>query len=164
MVAELFLEYPNSVRKQRQRELISPARSTSNAPDVGVVWAGCTYPGSSSIESTKNSVAAKELSKKGGNHGVRSSRFRQQIFHFGKKRAKTDEDKEQRRIEPVLRNCPDAQSSRERKQKDVETLEEGRSRLAESNAAARVRVAVVEESHKSFSEQLGEMEKTLKRY
>ncbi|KAG0640072.1 hypothetical protein HOY80DRAFT_866059, partial [Tuber brumale] len=65
-----------------------------------------------------------------------------------RKRAKTAEEKEQRRIERVLRNRAAAQSSRERKQKEVEAMEEERSRLAESNAQLSARLADLEDANR----------------
>lgn len=50
-----------------------------------------------------------------------------------RKRAKTEAEKEQRRIERVLRNRAAAQSSRERKRKEVEALEDVKNGLESSN-------------------------------
>ncbi|KAG0640267.1 hypothetical protein HOY80DRAFT_1070100 [Tuber brumale] len=47
-----------------------------------------------------------------------------------RQRAKTAEEKEQRRIERILRNRAAAQSSRQRKQKDEQALRDQRTRLA----------------------------------
>ncbi|KAG0137719.1 hypothetical protein HOY82DRAFT_647017 [Tuber indicum] len=80
------------------------------------------------------------------------------------KRAKTEEEKEQRRIERILRNHAAAQSSRERKQKEVEVTRKERQHLADCNADMRVRLAAVEESNQSLRQQLGEMQQMLKRY
>lgn len=52
-----------------------------------------------------------------------------------RKRAKTEAEKEQRRIERVLRNRAAAQSSRERKRKEVEALEDVKNDLAKNNEA-----------------------------
>lgn len=54
-----------------------------------------------------------------------------------RKRAKTEAEKEQRRIERVLRNRAAAQSSRERKRKEVEALEDVKNNLADENQALR---------------------------
>ncbi|KAL7621651.1 transcription factor that binds to CRE motif [Parahypoxylon ruwenzoriense] len=48
-----------------------------------------------------------------------------------RKRAKTEDEKEQRRVERVLRNRRAAQSSRERKRQEVEALEERNKQLEE---------------------------------
>lgn len=53
------------------------------------------------------------------------------------KRAKTEAEKEQRRIERVLRNRAAAQSSRERKRKEVEALEDVKNNLADENQSLR---------------------------
>ncbi|KAI5794424.1 hypothetical protein DFH27DRAFT_135709 [Peziza echinospora] len=52
-----------------------------------------------------------------------------------RKRAKTEAEKEQRRIERVLRNRAAAQSSRERKRKEVEALEDVKNNLADTNTS-----------------------------
>lgn len=57
----------------------------------------------------------------------------QLIIFFYRKRAKTEAEKEQRRIERVLRNRAAAQSSRERKRKEVEALEDVKNDLASQN-------------------------------
>jgi transcriptional activator HAC1 len=49
-----------------------------------------------------------------------------------RKRAKTEDEKEQRRVERVLRNRRAAQSSRERKRKEVEALEDKNKQLIEA--------------------------------
>jgi len=54
-----------------------------------------------------------------------------------RKRAKTEAEKEQRRIERVLRNRAAAQSSRERKRKEVEALEDVKNNLADENQSLR---------------------------
>ncbi|PWW75494.1 hypothetical protein C7212DRAFT_344855 [Tuber magnatum] len=81
-----------------------------------------------------------------------------------RKRAKTDEEKEQRRIERVLRNRAAAQSSRERKRKEVQALEEERTKLAESNADMRARLVAQEETNKALCRELEDMQQTVKRY
>ncbi|KAG0137784.1 hypothetical protein HOY82DRAFT_477373 [Tuber indicum] len=84
--------------------------------------------------------------------------------HPPRKRAKTDEEKEQRRVERMLRNRAAARSSRERKEKQVASMEEERRGLAESNASMRVRLAALEESNRLLREQLIAMKETLKGY
>ncbi|KZF21256.1 hypothetical protein L228DRAFT_249044 [Xylona heveae TC161] len=69
-----------------------------------------------------------------------------------RKRAKTDDEKEQRRIERVLRNRAAAQSSRERKRLEVEKLELERDDLAEENAQLR-------QEREQFLRQLRDMAK-----
>ncbi|KAM0351492.1 hypothetical protein ACHAPY_008482 [Fusarium culmorum] len=53
-----------------------------------------------------------------------------------RKRAKTEDEKEQRRVERVLRNRRAAQSSRERKRQEVEALEKRNQELEEAFMAA----------------------------
>ncbi|KAG0137731.1 hypothetical protein HOY82DRAFT_647045 [Tuber indicum] len=81
-----------------------------------------------------------------------------------RKRAKTEDEKEQRRIEQILRNRAAARSSRERKEKHAEALKEETKGLAESNDSLRDRLAVLEESNKELHQQLGALEQILKRY
>jgi transcriptional activator HAC1 len=63
-----------------------------------------------------------------------------------RKRAKTDDEKEQRRVERVLRNRRAAQSSRERKRLEVEALEERNKELENMlNSARQANLMLVEE-------------------
>ncbi|EYB21437.1 hypothetical protein FG05_11623 [Fusarium graminearum] len=55
---------------------------------------------------------------------------------LNRKRAKTEDEKEQRRVERVLRNRRAAQSSRERKRQEVEALEKRNQELEEAFMAA----------------------------
>ncbi|KAG0133442.1 hypothetical protein HOY82DRAFT_604937 [Tuber indicum] len=81
-----------------------------------------------------------------------------------RKRAKTEEEKEQRRIERILRNRAAARSSRERKENQIEALKEEWRGLAEGNASLRDQLTALEESNKALRQQLGAMEETVKRY
>ncbi|KAG0633776.1 hypothetical protein HOY80DRAFT_587165 [Tuber brumale] len=81
-----------------------------------------------------------------------------------RKRAKTAEEKEQRRIERVLRNRVAAQSSRERKEKQVEALKEEIAKMAERNAEKRDRLAALEKVNIALSGELEAMELTIKDY
>lgn len=67
---------------------------------------------------------------------------------FDRKRAKTDDEKEQRRIERVLRNRQAAQSSRERKRQEVEKLEGEKAAIEEQNQQLKERLMAVE--HEKF--------------
>ena len=64
------------------------------------------------------------------------------------KRAKTEDEKEQRRIERVLRNRQAAQSSRERKRQEVEKLEGEKHTIERQNYLLRQRLMQVE--HEKF--------------
>lgn len=67
-----------------------------------------------------------------------------------RKRAKTEDEKEQRRVERVLRNRRAAQSSRERKRLEVEALEERNKELeAMLRQVQQTNLALVEELHKA---------------
>ena len=58
-----------------------------------------------------------------------------------RKRAKTEDEKEQRRVERVLRNRRAAQSSRERKRQEVEALESEKRAIERRNADLEMRLA-----------------------
>lgn len=73
------------------------------------------------------------------------------MFHMltiTRKRAKTEDEKEQRRIERVLRNRQAAQSSRERKRQEVEKLEGEKSAIEAQNDMLKERLMAVE--HEKF--------------
>ena len=59
-----------------------------------------------------------------------------------RKRAKTEAEKEQRRIERVIRNRLAAHSSRERKRKEVECLEDQKSVIESENSRLRNQLVV----------------------
>ncbi|KAL9604345.1 MAG: hypothetical protein Q9219_000533 [cf. Caloplaca sp. 3 TL-2023] len=65
-----------------------------------------------------------------------------------RKRAKTEDEKEQRRIERVLRNRQAAQSSRERKRQEVEKLEGEKSAIEAQNDLLKERLMAAE--HEKF--------------
>ncbi|KAL8729582.1 MAG: hypothetical protein Q9166_004662 [cf. Caloplaca sp. 2 TL-2023] len=65
-----------------------------------------------------------------------------------RKRAKTEDEKEQRRIERVLRNRQAAQSSRERKRQEVEKLEGEKTSIEEQNKMLKERLMAAE--HEKF--------------
>ncbi|KAG0640882.1 hypothetical protein HOY80DRAFT_1021654 [Tuber brumale] len=81
-----------------------------------------------------------------------------------RKRAKTAEEKEQRRIQRVLRNRAAAQSSRERKQKQVEAWDEERTRLAVDNTDLDARLATAEQANKELCQELEAIRQKLKPY
>ena len=62
-----------------------------------------------------------------------------------RKRAKTEDEKEQRRVERVLRNRRAAQSSRERKRQEVEALEAQKMEVERQNHDLQMRLAASEE-------------------
>ncbi|KAG0134399.1 hypothetical protein HOY82DRAFT_602355 [Tuber indicum] len=67
-------------------------------------------------------------------------------------RAQTDTEKEQRRVGRLLRNRAAAQSSRERKRKEVEALETERARLSESNTELRAQPLAQEAANSASTE------------
>ncbi|MCJ1444730.1 MAG: hypothetical protein MMC23_005232 [Stictis urceolatum] len=80
-----------------------------------------------------------------------------------RKRAKTDDEKEQRRIERVLRNRQAAQSSRERKRQEVEKLEGERDVIHDENRQLKVRLMAAEEEKFSMRQQLAQMRDLLRK-
>ena len=73
-------------------------------------------------------------------YGVR----RTQLTRPPRKRAKTEDEKEQRRVERVLRNRRAAQSSRERKRQEVEALEAQKNAIERRNLDLEMRLADLE--------------------
>ncbi|KAI9683070.1 MAG: hypothetical protein M1829_005861 [Trizodia sp. TS-e1964] len=74
-----------------------------------------------------------------------------------RKRAKTDDEKEQRRIERVLRNRAAAQSSRERKRLEVEGLAEAKADVERKFANLEARLREAEMQKMALREQVAQM-------
>ncbi|KAI4132135.1 MAG: hypothetical protein LQ338_000889 [Usnochroma carphineum] len=74
-----------------------------------------------------------------------------------RKRAKTDDEKEQRRIERVLRNRQAAQSSRERKRQEVEKLEGEKQAIEAQNDMLKERLMAVEHEKFKLQQQNSQM-------
>ena len=74
-----------------------------------------------------------------------------------RKRAKTEDEKEQRRIERVLRNRQAAQSSRERKRQEVEKLEGEKQSIEQQNAALKQQLMTVEHEKWLLRQQVAKM-------
>lgn len=74
-----------------------------------------------------------------------------------RKRAKTEDEKEQRRVERVLRNRRAAQSSRERKRLEVEALEEEKRIIEREKDDLRRRLDVMEARNRALQAQLDNM-------
>ncbi|KAG0635997.1 hypothetical protein HOY80DRAFT_1139455 [Tuber brumale] len=81
-----------------------------------------------------------------------------------RKRARTAEEKEQRRIERILRNRAAAQTSRERKEKEVQGLGEERTRLALDNGDLNARLAFAEHANKELRRDVETVQQKLKLY
>ena len=80
------------------------------------------------------------------------------IYHLlFRKRAKTDDEKEQRRIERVLRNRAAAQTSRERKRLEMEKLETEKFRIEEQNQFLLSRLTQMEVENKRLSQQVAQL-------
>ncbi|EHL01185.1 putative transcriptional activator hac1 [Glarea lozoyensis 74030] len=71
-----------------------------------------------------------------------------------RKRAKTEDEKEQRRVERVLRNRRAAQSSRERKRQEVEALEAEKRQIERRNQDLEMRLAHQQEQILSLQQAL----------
>ncbi|KAH7342439.1 hypothetical protein BKA65DRAFT_401971 [Rhexocercosporidium sp. MPI-PUGE-AT-0058] len=74
-----------------------------------------------------------------------------------RKRAKTEDEKEQRRVERVLRNRRAAQSSRERKRQEVEALEAQKLAVEQTNQDLMRRLADAEAKNALLERQLEQM-------
>ncbi|KAI1000316.1 hypothetical protein K3495_g7880 [Podosphaera aphanis] len=70
-----------------------------------------------------------------------------------RKRAKTEDEKEQRRVERVLRNRRAAQSSRERKRLEVEALEAEKRAIERKNMDLEMRLADVEAKYRLLQQE-----------
>lgn len=108
-----------------------------------------------------------------GSHGDRNFRFLKLTCRLGmsdhlfapcsytdlknRKRAKTEDEKEQRRIERVLRNRQAAQSSRERKRQEVEKLEGEKSAIETQNDLLKERLMAVEHEKFKMQQQISQM-------
>ncbi|KAJ5885350.1 hypothetical protein N7495_009860 [Penicillium taxi] len=74
-----------------------------------------------------------------------------------RKRAKTDDEKEQRRIERVLRNRAAAQTSRERKRLEMEKLETEKIRMEQQNQFLLQRLTQMEAENNRLSQQVAQL-------
>jgi transcriptional activator HAC1 len=74
-----------------------------------------------------------------------------------RKRAKTDDEKEQRRIERVLRNRAAAQTSRERKRLEMEKLETEKIRMEQQNQFLIQRLSQMETENNRLSQQVAQL-------
>ncbi|RDL41639.1 Uncharacterized protein BP5553_01618 [Venustampulla echinocandica] len=74
-----------------------------------------------------------------------------------RKRAKTEDEKEQRRVERVLRNRRAAQSSRERKRQEVEALEAEKHAIERRNQDLEMRLAHMEEQNLRLQQELAQI-------
>ncbi|TVY59469.1 Transcriptional activator hac1 [Lachnellula cervina] len=74
-----------------------------------------------------------------------------------RKRAKTEDEKEQRRVERVLRNRRAAQSSRERKRQEVEALEAEKRQIERRNQDLEMRLAHMEEQYARVTQELAQV-------
>ncbi|KAG0639172.1 hypothetical protein HOY80DRAFT_1022684 [Tuber brumale] len=81
-----------------------------------------------------------------------------------RKRAKTAEEKEQRRIERILRNRAAAQSSRQRKQKEEQALRDQRTRLAVDNDDLKALLASADQANKELCLELEGLRQKQKLY
>ncbi|TPX22387.1 hypothetical protein DIZ76_014259 [Coccidioides immitis] len=74
-----------------------------------------------------------------------------------RKRAKTEDEKEQRRIERVLRNRAAAQISRERKRLEIEKLETEKAKMEQQNRFLLQRLAQMEAENNRLSQQVAKL-------
>ena len=76
-----------------------------------------------------------------------------QVLMICRKRAKTEAEKEQRRIERVIRNRLAAHSSRERKRKEVECLEDQKEVIESENRSLKAQLAVLASKNRVLQEE-----------
>ncbi|KAI9367668.1 hypothetical protein BJX61DRAFT_282590 [Aspergillus egyptiacus] len=74
-----------------------------------------------------------------------------------RKRAKTEDEKEQRRIERVLRNRAAAQTSRERKRLEMEKLENEKIKMEQQNQFLLQRLSQMEAENNRLSQQVAQL-------
>ena len=79
------------------------------------------------------------------------------LTFISSKRAKTEDEKEQRRIERVLRNRQAAQSSRERKRQEVEKLEGEKSYIEHQNESLKSELMAVQHEKFLLAQKLAKM-------
>lgn len=79
------------------------------------------------------------------------------MLMMGRKRAKTEDEKEQRRIERVLRNRAAAQTSRERKRLEVEKLEGEKQKMEQQNQFLLQRLAQMEAENNRLNRQVAQL-------
>lgn len=77
----------------------------------------------------------------------------QLMLTHNRKRAKTEAEKEQRRIERVIRNRLAAHSSRERKRKEVECLEDQKGVVEEENQRLKQQLAILASKNRELQEE-----------
>ena len=80
-----------------------------------------------------------------------------------RKRAKTEAEKEQRRIERVIRNRLAAHSSRERKRKEVESLEDQKDVVEAENAKLRSQLVIYASKNAALLQQIKQLKAELGR-
>lgn len=85
-------------------------------------------------------------------------------YDYYRKRAKTEDEKEQRRIERVLRNRQAAQSSRERKRQEVEKLEGEKQSIEEQNESLKQRLMKVEHEKFLLGQQVAKLAAQMKAF
>jgi transcriptional activator HAC1 len=81
-----------------------------------------------------------------------------------RKRAKTEDEKEQRRVERVLRNRRAAQTSRERKRQEVEALEAEKMAIERRNRDLEMRLAEAEARNVALEQQLARLSRASSPY
>lgn len=84
----------------------------------------------------------------------RQQRYKNSSLTNTRKRAKTDDEKEQRRIERVLRNRAAAQTSRERKRLEMEKLENEKIQMEQQNQFLLSRLSQMEVENNRLNQQV----------
>ncbi|KAG0134418.1 hypothetical protein HOY82DRAFT_636506 [Tuber indicum] len=136
--------------------------SNTNSPQERVTTGSSASFQTGNIDETNHDTAAKKLTKKRKSWGEELPIPTTNLPP--RKRAKTEAEKEQRRIERVLRNRAAAHSSRERKRKEVESLAIDTARLSESNTVLKAQLDAQEAANHELRTELEAMMQTLYRY
>ncbi|KAI5298570.1 hypothetical protein KEM55_003232 [Ascosphaera atra] len=157
---------PNPASSSIPHFTISPAETTLNLPDSSRSMASSASPPPPQSSASLRSSPADSLSPEPTSDEKKPAKKRKswgQELPVPKtnlpprKRAKTEDEKEQRRIERVLRNRAAAQTSRERKRLEVEKLENEKKKVEADNAVLLQRLAAMEQENMRLSQQVAHL-------
>lgn len=155
-------QYPSLFGQVDAHEAMSPQSLIDVDVDVDVdVMFGSVEPGTVGLSHTPTSSIAstpapeKKPVKKRKSWGQQLPEPKTNLPP--RKRAKTEDEKEQRRVERVLRNRRAAQSSRERKRQEVEALEAEKRAIERRNQDLEMRLADMEAKFHFAQEQIKQL-------
>jgi transcriptional activator HAC1 len=151
---------------------ITPASTAPSDLIIGTPCGGSPTPScsSNSASSTPSPSNADPLKTDGEKKPVKKRKSWGQVLPTPttnlppRKRAKTEPEKEQRRIERVIRNRQAAQTSRERKRLEYEALEKAKSALEVDNVELKTRLTSTERENIELAQRLQSLEQQLKTF